>query len=280
MAFEPVLTKYINTENSEKMDFYLSHGGYEGAKKALYMDPKAVIEEIKASGLRGRGGAGFPTGMKWSFIPPDLKPVYLACNADESEPGTFKDRYLIERDPHQLLEGIIICCWAVQSNQAYIYIRGELPLGAKILKKAIGEAKAKGFLGKKVFGKDFDLDVFVVRGAGAYICGEETALLTSVEGSRGNPKIKPPFPAVSGLFKKPTVINNVETLSNLPHIMNRGANWYKSFGTEKSPGIKIFCVSGHVNKPGNYELPLGTSLREIIFDYAGGVINNKQIKAV
>lgn len=280
LAFEPVLLKYIHEDRSREMDFYLSHNGYEGAKKSLDMSPKDVIELVKASGLRGRGGAGFPTGMKWSFIPPDKKPVYLSCNADESEPGTFKDRYIVEGDPHQLLEGIIICCWAIQSNQAYIYIRGEFALGAKILKKAIQEAREKGFIGKKIFGKDFDLDIFVVRGAGAYICGEETAQLTSIEGSRGNPKLKPPFPAVQGLFGKPTIINNVETLANLPHIMNNGAEWYKQFGTEKSPGFKIFSISGHVNKPGNYEVPLGISLKELIYDYAGGVRNNKKIKAI
>ncbi|MDH5682693.1 MAG: NADH-quinone oxidoreductase subunit F, partial [Spirochaetota bacterium] len=237
MAFEPVLLKHINEDKSETIEYYLSHGGYEGAKKALSMAPGDVTEEVKSSGLRGRGGAGFPTGLKWSFIPPDNKPVYLACNADESEPGTFKDRYIIEGDPHELLEGIIICCWAIQSNQAYIYIRGELVKGAKVLRQAIKEARDKGFIGKNIFGRGFDLDVFVVRGAGAYICGEETAQLTSIEGSRGNPKLKPPFPAVVGLFGKPTIINNVETLANLPHIINNGANWYKSFGTEKSPGI-------------------------------------------
>ncbi len=280
MAFEPVLLKYINADNSEKIDFYLSHNGYEGAKKALSMDPKAVTEEVKASGLRGRGGAGFPTGLKWSFIPAGKKPVYLACNADESEPGTFKDRYILERDPHELLEGIIICCWAIQSNQAYIYIRGEFGEGAKIVNRAINEAREKGYIGKNIFGKGYDLDVFVMRGAGAYICGEETAQLSSIEGSRGNPKIKPPFPAVVGLFGKPTIINNVETLANLPHIMNKGADWHKGFGTEKSPGFKIFSVSGHVKKPGNYEVPLGTPLRDIIYEYAGGVLNDKNIKAI
>ncbi len=280
MAFEPILLKYIHEKGSETIDFYLSHGGYEGAKKALNMLPKEVTNDVKASGLRGRGGAGFPTGVKWDFVIPGRKPVYLCCNADESEPGTFKDRPLIEEDPHQIIEGIIICCWAIQSNQAYIYIRGEFPHGARVLNKAIKEARDKGFLGKKIFGMDFDCDVFVVRGAGAYICGEETALLTSVEGGRGNPKLKPPFPAAVGLFGKPTIINNVETLCNLPHIINHGVDWYRSFGTAKSPGFKIFSISGHVNKPGNYELALGSSLREIIYDYAGGVLNNKQIKGI
>ncbi len=280
MAFEPILLKNIKLGGALGIESYMSGGGYKAAKKAIAMDPKAVTKEVKDSGLRGRGGAGFPTGMKWSFVPDNIKPVYLACNADESEPGTFKDRYIIEKDPHQLIEGIIICCWAIQSNTAFIYIRGEFPYGARVLKNAIQEAKNKGFVGSNIFDSGFDLDIIVVRGAGAYICGEETALLTSIEGSRGYPKLKPPFPAVVGLFKKPTIINNVETLANLPHIINNGAKWHKSFGTEKSPGFKIFCVSGLVNKPGVYELPLGTPLREIIYDHAGGVLNNKKIKAV
>ena len=280
MKFNPVLTLYLETLNSEKIDFYISHGGYQGARKALTMNPSDVTEEVKRSGLRGRGGAGFSTGMKWSFIPPNKKPVYLVCNADESEPGTFKDRYLIEKDPHQLLDGIIICCWAIQSCRAYIYIRGEMYHGYQVLVQAIQEARAKNFLGPKIFNTDYDLDVFVMRGAGAYICGEETAMLSSIEGSRGYPKLKPPFPAVSGLFNQPTIINNVETLSNLPHILVHGSQWHRLFGTEKSPGFKIFSVSGHVNKPGNYELPLGTPLQKIIYDCAGGVSNNKKIKAV
>lgn len=280
MSFEPVILKYIHEPKSETLDFYLSHGGYESAKKALSMDPKEVLEIVKESGLRGRGGAGFPTGMKWSFIPKGVEPVYLACNADESEPGTFKDRAIIEKDPHQLLEGVIISSWTIQSHQAYIYIRGEFAYGYKILENAIRSAQKKGFLGKKIFGMDFDLDVFLMRGAGAYICGEETGMLSSIEGNRGYPKLKPPFPAVEGLFAKPTVINNVETLANLPHILREGVAWHKSFGTEKSPGFKIFSLSGHVQKPDNYELPLGTPLSEIIFQHAGGVLNGKKIKAV
>lgn len=281
MAFEKILLKHADKPNSDTMEFYLSDKGYEAARKALASyEPAKLIDEIKGSGLRGRGGAGFSTGMKWSFVPKDIFPKYLVCNADESEPGTFKDRALIERYPHSVIEGIIIACWAVQINSAYIYIRGEFTLGAKKLQKAIDEAYQKGFLGKNIFGSKFNLDITVHRGAGAYICGEETGLLTSIEGYRGYPKIKPPFPAVQGLFAKPTVINNVETLANLPYILNNGAQWFKGMGTEKSPGPKIFCVSGHVNKPGLYELPLGTPCMEIINTYAGGVWKNRKLKAV
>ncbi|MBI5359125.1 MAG: NADH-quinone oxidoreductase subunit NuoF [Planctomycetes bacterium] len=278
---EKTLLKHTDTPNSETMDFYLSQKGYEASRKALTSyEPAKLIDEVKGSGLRGRGGAGFSTGMKWSFVPKDIFPKYLVCNADESEPGTFKDRALIERYPHSVIEGIIIACWAVQINSAFIYIRGEFTLGAKKLQKAIDEAYQKGFLGKNIFGSKFNLDITVHRGAGAYICGEETGLLTSIEGYRGYPKIKPPFPAIQGLFAKPTVINNVETLANLPYILNNGAQWFKSMGTEKSPGPKIFCVSGHVNKPGLYELPLGTPCMEIINNYGGGVWKNRKLKAV
>jgi NADH-quinone oxidoreductase subunit F len=279
--FEPFLTAHWKEEQSHTLEYYLKQGGYQAAKKAYGMEPEAVIEEVKASGLRGRGGAGFPTGMKWGFVPKETgKPVYLACNADESEPGTFKDRYIIEHTPHLLLEGIQIACHAIGSNTAFIYIRGEFPEEARILEKAIAEAEDKKLLGKNAMGSGDDVIINVVRGAGAYICGEETGMLTSVEGFRGNPKLKPPFPAVSGLFQSPTIVNNVETLANLPFILERGASWHKSMGTEKSPGSKLFCLHGHITKPGIYELPLGTPLMELIEGIGGGVWKERTLKAV
>jgi NADH-quinone oxidoreductase subunit F len=236
---------------------------------------------VKTSNLRGRGGAGFPTGMKWSFLPKQSeKPVYLAVNADESEPGTFKDREIIEDDPHQLLEGIIITSYAIRCHTAYIYIRGEFERGVRVLEKAIAEAGAAGFLGKNILGIGFDLEVWVHRGAGAYICGEETGLIESLEGKRAYPRIKPPFPATHGLFGSPTIVNNVETLACVPHIVRRGADWFRSIGPEKSPGPKLFCVSGHVERPGTYELPMGTPLREIVYTHAGGIPNGRTLKAV
>src|SRR3989338_3123611 len=280
--FEPILTKYVKHPNSHTMDFYLSHDGYKSAQKAIQnFKPDDLIEEVKKSGLRGRGCAGFSCGIKWGFVPKKIdKPKYLVCNADESEPGTFKDRLIIEKDPHQLIEGIIIACWAVQIHTCYIYIRGEFVNGARILQKAVNEAYERSFLGESIFGMGYKLDVTIHRGAGAYICGEETALLSSLEGGRGYPKIKPPFPAIEGLFGCPTVVNNVETLANLPHIALHGADWYKNIGTEKSTGPKIFGLSGHVKNPGLYELPLGISLRTLIYEYGGGVLNDKELKAV
>lgn len=280
MAFEPILLKYCTKDADTSIDFYLSHGGYDAAKKALQMTPDDLIAEVKNSGLRGRGGAGFPTGMKWGFVPKDVTPTYLVCNADESEPGTFKDRQLINGDPHALIEGMIIGSWAIRSNHAFIYIRGEMGPEAQVLEKAIDEANAKGFLGKGIFDSDYDLQITITRGAGAYICGEETSLLTSLEGNRGYPRLKPPFPAVKGLWGQPTIVNNVETLMNLPPILNNGADWYRSFGTEKSPGFKVFSVSGHVEKPSNYEVPLGTPLMELINDYAGGPWKGIPLKAI
>lgn len=278
---EPVLLKHIDHPESHTMKYYLSHGGYGGAKKAMKMDSEKIIEIVLDSGLRGRGGAGFPAGKKWSFVPKDPdKPVYFIANADESEPGTFKDRCLIEKDPHSLIEGIIIGCKAVNSHIGYIYIRGEMALGAKRLEQAINEAREKGFLGKNIFKSDYHLNLYVVRGAGAYICGEETALLTSLEGKRGYPKLKPPFPAVKGVFASPTVVNNVETLCCLPHIILNGADWFRGYGTEKSPGFKIFSVSGHIKNPGNYELPLGFNLKELIYDVCGGLWKDRPLKAV
>jgi len=281
-SFEKVLLAHVDEPDSHTLGFYLSHGGYEGAKTAILQHkPDEVIEIIKKSNLRGRGGAGFPCGLKWSFVPKSTpKPKYLAVNADESEPGTFKDRVIIERDPHQLLEGIIIACHAVGIRTSYIYIRGEFVHGARVLEKAVAEAYERGILGPKVLGTEMTLDVTVHRGAGAYICGEETGLLSSLEGKRGLPKIKPPFPAVEGLFGCPTVVNNVETLANLPHIMNRGADWFRSIGPEKSPGPKLICVSGHVNRPGTYEVPMGINLMVLINDVCGGVWKGRKLKAV
>ncbi len=277
---EKVLLKNFGKEGAHTIDSYLSDGGYEALKKVLGMEPEDIIQMVKDSGLRGRGGAGFPTGLKWSFIPKDAPEKYLCCNADEGEPGTFKDRGIMEYDPHLLIEGIAIASYAIGAQKAYIYIRGEFVFAARRLQEAIMEAYEKGFLGENILGTGFSLDVYVHRGFGAYICGEETALLESIEGYRGQPRKKPPFPALSGLYGKPTVINNVETLSCLPAIVNKGAEWFASIGPEKSPGPKIFGVSGHVKKPGLYELPMGTPLREIIYEHAGGIRDNRKLKAV
>ncbi len=261
---------------------YEKTGGYHALRNALgKIAPADVTATVRKSGLRGRGGAGFPTGVKWGFLPKDYHgPRYLCCNADESEPGTFKDRQLMERDPHQVLEGIVLACYAIGAETAYIYIRGEMVLGSKILEHAIGEARAAGYIGKNILGTGINVDVWVHRGAGAYICGEETALLESLEGKRGLPRIKPPFPATHGLYNKPTVVNNVETLANLPHIMNRGAEWFAAIGSPpKSTGTRVFCVSGHVKRPGNYEVPMGITVRELVYEHAGGMRSDKPIKA-
>jgi len=249
---ERLLLRCRDIPDLRRLDVYVAHGGYEATRKALTTcSPEQLVEIVKTSNLRGRGGAGFPTGLKWSFLPKQTaKPVYLAVNADESEPGTFKDRLVIEQDPHQLLEGIIISAYAIRCHTAYIYIRGEFALGAERLEAAIAEARQAGFLGKNVLGTGFDLDVWVHRGAGAYICGEETGLIESLEGKRGYPRIKPPFPATHGVFGCPTIVNNVETLACVPHIVLRGADWFRAIGPEKSPGPKLFCVSGHVVRPG------------------------------
>jgi NADH-quinone oxidoreductase subunit F len=278
--FEPVLLKNINTPDSHRIDVYIKNGGYQAFSNALKMQTDALIQMVKDSGLRGRGGAGFSTGLKWGFITKDPTiPKYLCCNADEGEPGTFKDRAIIEKDPHQLIEGMAIACYAIGAQTAYIYIRGEFDFGARRLEQAISEAREKGYLGKNILGSNFNCDIYVHKGAGAYICGEETALLESIEGKRGQPRIKPPFPAQVGLFAKPTVINNVETLACIPHIVNRGPKWFASIGPEKSPGPKIFGVSGHVKKPGLYELPMGTTAREVIYTHAGGVRDDRKLKA-
>ncbi len=273
----------IGNAESTELDFYLANQGWSAWKKVVQQgQPAAVIEEVKKSGLRGRGGAGFPTGMKWSFVPRESeKPKYLVCNADESEPGTFKDRYLIEHEPHMLLEGIAIASFAIAAHRAYIYIRGEFAHGAAVLEAAIAAAEEKHLLGRDIFGSGYDLQVTVHRGAGAYICGEETGLLESLEGKRGWPRLKPPFPAVVGAFRSPTVVNNVETLANLPLIINRGAGWFATIGPDaKNTGPKLYCVSGHVNRPGLYEFPLGKNLRELIYDDCGGIRGGKALKAV
>ncbi len=279
---EKILFKYINVPDQYKIDTYIQNGGYRALPKALKeYTPDELIEMVKKSNLRGRGGAGFPAGLKWSFVPKDSPlPRFLLCNADEGEPGTFKDRALIENDPHQLLEGIIIASYAIGAHKAFIYIRGEFAFGAKRLEEAIKECYQKGYLGKDILGSGFDLDVGVYRGGGAYICGEETSLMESIEGKRANPRLKPPFPASVGLYKNPTVINNVETLSNISHIVLNGAEWFANIGEPKSTGTKIFSLSGHVNKPGNYELLMGVTLRELIFEHGGGIKDNRKLKAV
>ncbi len=281
--FEPVLLKHADNPEFVKIDEYIKHDGYKTAEETLKkVKPEKVTEMVKESGLRGRGGAGFPTGLKWSFVPKNTgKPVYLAVNADESEPGTFKDRLLIEKTPHLLLEGIIITAHAIGAETAYIYIRGEFCYGAKVLEKAIEEAYKKKYLGKNIFGTGNKLDVYVHRGAGAYICGEETSLLNSIEGKRGYPRIKPPFPAVEGLYESPTIINNVETLCAVPFIVEKGPKWFNSIGTEKSKGPKLFAVSGHVKNPGVYELPMTTTFKELIYDACGGMLDEKRkLKAI
>ncbi len=277
---ERIVTARFGEPDTVWIDRYLATGGYRGLRRALSMTPAEVIEEVKASGLRGRGGAGFPTGMKWSFVPQDTgRPVYVVVNFDESEPGTFKDRELVERDPHQLIEGAAIAAYAVQSHAVFVYVRGEFLWPGQVLARAVAEAYDRGFLGPGLAGSDYDVEVVLHRGAGAYICGEETALLESLEGRRGQPRMRPPFPAAVGLYGCPTVINNVETLCNVPHVLDRGASWYASIGTEKSPGTKVFSVSGRVGRPGNYEVPMGTPARVLIEELAGGVEGGRRLKA-
>jgi len=277
---EKILSQHFGLKNFYQIDEYLKEGGYRAVQKSLQMKPDEILEEVKKANLRGRGGAGFPAGIKWGFVPKVDKPKYLCVNADEGEPGTFKDRYLMSHNPHLLLEGIIIASFCVGIHSAYIYIRGEYEAIALRLEGAIAEAQEKGFLGKNILKSGFDLDVIVHRGAGAYICGEETALLESLEGKRGNPRLKPPFPASVGLFNCPTVINNVETVSNIPLIILNGADWFVRKGLPKDGGTRIFGVSGMVEKPGIYELPIGTSLKDIIFKHAGGMKKGKKLKAV
>jgi NADH-quinone oxidoreductase subunit F len=277
-----VVSKRFGIPDSKKIDTYLKNDGYKALQKALtQMTPDAIIDEVKKSNLRGRGGAGFPTGMKWAFIPKDSpKPKYVLCNADESEPGTSKDRPLMELDPHQLIEGVVIAGRAIGSRQGYIYIRGEYRYLLDIMDVALAEAYAKGFVGKNIQGSGFDFEISTHTGAGSYECGEESALMESLEGKRGYPRIKPPFPATVGLYGCPTVINNAETLSTIPAIINDGGEWYASLGVPKNGGTRLYSISGHVNKPGIYELPLGYPLRKLIYDVAGGMRNGKKLKAV
>ena len=280
--FEPVLTAHIHRDDSHTLAGYRSVGGYRSLEKILASMSRAeVMEETKKSNLKGRGGAGFPAGVKWGFIPKDSpKPTYLICNADESEPGTFKDRLLINETPHMMLEGIIIASYAIDCHTAFIYIRGEFYQEYHVLKKAVAEAYEANLLGENILGSGYDLEVIIHRGAGAYICGEETGLIESLEGKRGWPRIKPPFPAVEGYLKSPTIVNNVETLCNLPHIFERGADWFRSIGSENGPGPRLFCLSGRVNRPGVIEEAMGVPLKELIYERAGGIKDGKRLKAV
>jgi len=278
---DDVIFKYRNIPDMTDIKVAMSNGSYDGWKKALRMGPEAVIEVVKQSGLRGRGGAGFPTGLKWSFMPKeDGKPHYLLANADESEPGTFKDREIMLKLPHCVIEGAAIGAMAIRAKRCFIYMRGEYLPVLKVMEKALAQAYQERLLGRNILGSGIDVDIEIYRGAGAYICGEESAMLDSIQGDRGHPRERPPFPAQVGAWGMPTTVNNVETLSPVGAIILNGPEWYRKWGTEKSPGTKIFSVSGHVNKPGNYELPLGTSLRKIIFDHAGGVRGNKKIKCI
>jgi len=267
-----VLLNGVGEIDPESLDDYQNIGGYEGLRKALKMTPEQVVEVVKNSGLKGRGGAGFPTGLKWSFtLPIKVPEKFVICNADEGEPGTFKDRYIMEGNPHRLVEGNIIAGYAVQACKAYIYVRGEYALSIYRLRRAVDQARERGLLGKNILGSGFDFEIEVRSGAGAYVCGEETALIESIEGLRGNPRVKPPFPGVRGLWQQPTVVNNVETLSNVPAIIANGADWYRSFGTKESPGVKLYQICGHVNHPRIVEAPIGLSLRELIENYGGGM---------
>jgi len=275
-----ILLQHADVPDLNRIDTYERVGGYRGLRRALTeMTPDQVVKELEASGLRGRGGAGFSMGKKASFLPHGEMDKYVCCNADESEPGTFKDRELMHRNPHQLIEGVLIAAYAAGANRAFIYIRGEYEEQADILDAALTEAYARGYVGERVLGSDFTCSLVVHRGAGAYICGEETALLDSLEGKRGNPRLKPPFPANQGLYQGPTLINNVETLSNVPHVITNGADWFKQFGTERSPGTKVVSVSGCVQRPGNYEVELGIPAREIVYGLAGGPPEGRRVKA-
>lgn len=287
--FEPVLLKRINRKADPFLAGYRADGGYKALEKALNeMQPPQVIDVVKGSGLRGRGGAGFPCGVKWTFLPKDHPgPIYLCINADESEPCTFNNRILMEEDPHQVLEGVLLACYAIRSQTAYFYIRYEYGKAYRALQKAIDEMYANNLLGRNILGKDFHCDIYLHRGAGAYICGEETGLIESLEGKRGWPRIKPPFPAIEGAFRKPTIVNNVETLACVTHIVERGADWFKSMGVPPDPknprdagsyGPKLYCISGHVNKPGCVELPLGVTVRELVDKYGGGVWKGRKAK--
>ncbi|MFC1852647.1 NADH-quinone oxidoreductase subunit NuoF [candidate division CSSED10-310 bacterium] len=277
-----ILTKRMDLPDSHTLAVYKQHNGYQALTRAIKeIPPEQIIDEVKKAKLNGRGGAGFPAGVKWGFVPKDaIKPKYLCVNADEGEPGTFKDRLIMEKDPHLLIEGIILTCFAIGIHHAYIYVRGEFVFPTKRVQDALNEAYEAGFLGKNILGSGFDLDVTVHLGAGAYICGEETALIESLEGHQGKPRLKPPFPAVVGLFQGPTVVNNVETIANIPAIIEHGGEWFAGLGSADNGGTKLYGVSGHVKKPGIYELPMGTSLREIIEVHCQGVVSGKKLKAV
>jgi NADH-quinone oxidoreductase subunit F len=276
-----VLLHNVGIPDSHKIETYIERGGYQALGKTLREhQPTEIVEIVLNSGLRGRGGAGFPAGRKWMFLPKGVYPRYLVCNADEGEPGTFKDRVLMEHDPHGVIEGIIISSYACEVEHAFIYVRGEYDLSYQRLRQAVDEACERGYLGKNILGSGYNLELSILRGAGAYICGEETSLLSSLEGKRGHPKLKPPFPAAEGLYRKPTIINNVETLFNVPFIVANGADWYRQWGTPRSPGLKLFCVSGHVERPGTYELPLATPMRALIYDVCGGPKDGIPLKAI
>ena len=275
-----LLSEHYHHDDFQTLAGYKKRGGYEVLAKALKMQPQAIIDEVKASGLRGRGGAGFPTGTKWSFLPKNNEPRYLLCNADEGEPGTFKDRLMMERGPHQLIEGMIMSAFAIGSKKSYIYVRGEYFYPISVLEKAIKEAYEAKLLGKNILGSGFDHDMDVYSGAGAYICGEETGMISSLEGYKGQPKLKPPFPAVQGYLRKPTIVNNVETLAAVVPIIKDGAAAYKKFGTEKSPGTKLFSLSGNIMKPGNYEVPLGIPMKDFLYGLGGGMRPGRKLKAV
>ena len=276
-----IISKRFGLPNSASIDTYLAHEGYVALKKAIEMSPEQIIDELKLSNLRGRGGAGFPTGLKWSFIPRDNpKPKYVVVNADESEPGTCKDRLLIQNDPHQLIEGCVIAARTIGCKKGYIYIRGEYRYLIEIMDKALAEAYAHGYLGKNIQGSGLDFDLYTHTGAGAYECGEESALLESLEGKRGVPRIRPPFPAVSGLYASPTVLNNVETFCTVPAVLRMGGQAYADLGTPKNGGTRMLCVSGHVNRPGVYEVPLGFSMHKMIYETCGGILNGKNLKGV
>ena len=275
-----LLTEHYHRDKYRSLAGYKEREGYKTLKKALSKKPEKIVAEVKESGLRGRGGAGFPTGVKWGFLPNNKEPRYLLCNADEGEPGTFKDRMMMERAPHQLIEGMLISAYAIQSRKSYIYIRGEYQTAYNILLKAFEEARQEGLIGKNILGSSFSHEMDMYLGAGAYICGEETGMISSLEGKKGQPKLKPPFPAVQGYLKKPTIVNNVETLAAVVPIIRDGAKAYRAVGTERSPGTKIFSLSGDVLKPGNYELPLGYSLKDLIYNLGGGFRPGRSLKAV
>ncbi len=278
---DKLISRHFDVPDMHKLAVAEEHGVYTRVRKALEMEPQQIIDEVTASNLRGLGGAGFPAGRKWGFLPKDNpKPRYLVVNADEGEPGTCKDKYVMQYDPHLLLEGIMITCWAIQSHTCFIYIRGEYEKQARILEAAITEAKEAGYLGKNIFGKDFALEIIVHRGAGAYICGEETSLLNSLEGKRGWPRLKPPFPAVEGYLACPTIVNNVETIGYVPWVIELGGEKFAEIGCERNGGMRLYSISGCVNKPGVYELPLGTNLKEMIYEHAGGLPEGRELKGV